>query len=72
MSASIEFYVNEFKSRIMNYMVSSVPRTLETVYEQIKEELIQQDDGHQELKYLEQAYVFVHKEIVGKQLVLKD
>ncbi|WP_101845322.1 hypothetical protein [Halobacillus sp. Marseille-P3879] len=69
MTISIEDYVNQFKSCVMNHLFSFIPHSLETTYSQIKEDIISQDGRNQELENLELAYKRVHEEISGKQLV---
>ncbi len=69
MTISIEDYVNQFKSCIMNHLFSSIPHSLETSYAQIKEDIISQDGRSQELENLERAYKRVQEEISGKHLV---
>ncbi|MCP3028647.1 hypothetical protein [Halobacillus sp. A5] len=69
MTGSVELYVNQFKSYIMNGLISSVPPSLGAAYEQLKEEIGSQDGCNHELKNLDQAYELVHKEISGRTWV---
>lgn len=69
MTASTEYYVNLFKTCIMNHLYSSVPCSLEATYSELKKMIEERIGTNQEVENLEEAYNLVREEILGEKTV---
>ncbi|WP_082235415.1 hypothetical protein [Halobacillus massiliensis] len=67
MAPSTDHYVNQFKSCIMNHLISSASgSTLEETYSNLKKDLLLQETDQQELHSLKKAFAIVQEEIFGQ------